>query len=102
MTKHRGDFFYGDRMLFRPTVWTESAITIENQVDKLIEKGLVVKERQNAISTLSHISYFKFNKYIRAIAESDNDYSGHSFDDVVRYYSLDRMARTALLEALQS
>ena len=87
-------------MLLRPNTWAKPAISVEEQVDRLVEKGLIVRQRQDAASILSHVSYFKFNKYIETIAESANVFSPHTLEEVVQLYHLDRMVRITLLEAL--
>ena len=94
---------------FMPAFWEfsmletyrKSALTFEEQLDQLKERGLVVDDQAHALSQLCTISYYRLSAYwypfrIRDThGEVTSDFvEGTNFDDVVHLYEFDRPLTT--------
>lgn len=73
------------------TTFHKDPLNIEQQVDTLLGRGLVIDDRAFAKSYLSNISYFRLSAYTRPfyIPESDPHQfrPGTTFDDVLTLYT---------------
>lgn len=84
--------------------YTNQAITTEQQIDILKERGLLVDDVEQAIEVLDNISYFRLAGYWR---QFEADHTTHQFRknscfaDVIDLYSFDKQLRVLLLTAIQ-
>ncbi|MFT6734875.1 MAG: abortive infection bacteriophage resistance protein [Polaribacter sp.] len=79
-------------------------ITFEQQVELLIERGLVVEDKDKASFYLSHIHYYRFGSYAWSFVE---DHQNHifvkdtTFEQVLDLYIFDRELRLLMLDAIE-
>lgn len=85
--------------------YTHQAITTEQQIDILKERGLLVDDVEQAINTLDSISYFRLAGYWRYF---EIDHTTHQFKDgcrfadIIELYSFDKQLRALLFTAVQT
>lgn len=85
--------------------YTHQAITTEQQINTLKERGLIVDDIEQAISTLDNISYFRLAGYWRnfEIDRTTHHFKdGCRFVDVIELYSFDKQLRVLLFTAIQT
>jgi abortive infection bacteriophage resistance protein len=88
-------------------------LTYEKQVDKLIERGLEVPDREAAESILKSIGYYRLSGYLHTLrpidprGEAEHDVrldryvAGSTFQQAVDLWSFDRSLRLVLLDGLE-
>lgn len=85
--------------------YTKQAITTEQQIVTLQERGLFIDDVEHAIEVLETISYFRLAGYWRHL-ESDRSthqfQEGSCFSDVVDFYFFDKELRALLFSAIQT
>lgn len=86
--------------------YTKPPLSIDQQLDLLSSRGLVISDRQRAARYLAHISYFRLRGYWIPL-ESPGPSPEHrfrpgtSFNDVLNLYIFDRKFRLLMLEAIE-
>ena len=91
--------------LFMGIRYTHQAITTEQQIDILKERGLLIDDVKQAIEVLDTISYFRLAGYWRHFETdrfSHQFREGSSFADVIDLYSFDKELRALLFTAIQT
>ena len=80
-----------------------AALTYDQLVDKLIEKGLVIdeEERPHVINVLSYIGYYRLRGYWITLEKDKRFYAGVIFSDIEGNYALDSALRHWLLGAIE-
>lgn len=86
--------------------YPKSALSLEEQVDLLIARGLAVPDHAKAIRFLSHISYYRLRAYWLPLENGGggNPHSfrpGATFDGVLGLYLFDRELRLLLLDLIE-
>ena len=86
--------------------YTKPPLSIDEQIDLLVSRGMVVPDRARVTRYLSHISYFRLRGYWIPFEEegkgSDHAFrEGTSFDSVLDLYVFDRKFRLLVLEAIE-
>lgn len=87
--------------------FTKPALSIEQQLDLLVRRGMVVADRASALQYLEHISYYRLRAYwlpreVPAANEGDHAFQpGISFESVLDLYSFDRKLRLLVLDAIE-
>ncbi len=81
-------------------------LTIEQQIDLLISRGMSVSDRDRATRYLSHINYYRLRAYWLPLEESTEQgnhhfKSGTAFEDALTLYIFDRKFRLLVLEAIE-
>jgi len=90
-----GGFFY-------PMKYTKPHLTFEQQVDLLVSRGLVVKNRKEAVKALSSISYYRLSGYGLPFQSKKDHYNkGTTIDQVLRLYTFDHQLRVLVFDALE-
>lgn len=85
--------------------YTHQAITTEQQIDILKERGLLIDDVEQAIEVLDTISYFRLAGYWRhfEIDRFTHQFKdGSSFADVIDLYFFDKQLRALLFTAIQT
>ena len=80
------------------------AKSFEEQLDLLIERGMQVADREQALSHLSHINYYRLRAYWFPYEESHNPdrfSEWADFDIILDHYLFDRELRLHLLDAIE-
>jgi abortive infection bacteriophage resistance protein len=75
--------------------------TIDEQVNMLISRGLVVDNKDELKYYLENISYYHLSIYFKYFQKNDKFYKGINFSDVLRVYKFDNKLRFLLLELLE-
>lgn len=86
--------------------YTKPPLTIDEQIDLLVERGMEVSERAKAARYLSHINYYRLRAYwLPFEVPSGNDKhsfkSGTRFEEALSLYVFDRKFRLLVLEAIE-
>jgi abortive infection bacteriophage resistance protein len=80
------------------------ALTLEQQLDQLIQRGLHCDDRAQALHYLAHLNYYRLGAYWLPF---EVDHASHAFrpgtrfDDVLNLYVFDRELRLHLLDAIE-
>lgn len=91
------------------TKYQKPFLSFEEQVNKLINRGIVVQDRKKAVAFLSRVSYYKFSGYtwffeIPAEIKGDRTHSypnNVSFESISCLYEFDTELRLLVYSALQ-
>lgn len=82
--------------------YTKPWISIKDQVEKLISRGLVVPDPTSAEKFLKHLNYYRFSGYCLAFEDKRHSFiNGTSFESVKAAYDFDVALRDLLTEALE-
>ena len=85
--------------------YTHQAITTEQQIDILKERGLLIDDVKQAVKVLDTISYFRLAGYWRHFEADQTTHQfkkGSCFADIVSLYSFDKQLRALLFTAIQT
>lgn len=72
--------------------------SVEEQLDLLISRGLIVTDRENALDVLSRTNYYRFSAYSLSLRKNDRFYKGTTFDSIYELYRFDDAFRKIILE----
>lgn len=78
--------------------------SIDQQIDQLIERGLVIDNRDLAKKYLKNISYFRLQGFWWELQEDKKDHKfikGTNFEHVISLYTFDRKLRLLIFDALE-
>jgi len=81
--------------------FAKPALSFEEQLSLLEERGLAVPDRQRAIRWLSHISYYRLSAYCLPFKNGEVFHPGATFDQVAGLYIFDRKLRLILMDAIE-
>jgi len=86
--------------------YTKPPLSINEQINLLTQRGMVIPDPQRAARYLSHISYFRLRGYWIPFEKRDNGKDHHfkdgtTFDNVLNLYIFDRKFRLLMLEAIE-
>jgi len=85
-------------------MFDKKALTIKDQIDRLIERGLVIQESDNAQNVLSHISYYRLGEYWYSMQYDKEQHlfkENSKFEDVIALYNFDRELRFLLFDVIE-
>lgn len=88
------------------SVYDKPALTIDEQIDLLIQRGLRVGDREEARHFLRHINYYRLRAYWLPFEKTSND-TAHEFREgadlpaIIAIYDFDRELRLLLLDAIE-
>jgi abortive infection bacteriophage resistance protein len=75
---------------------------IDEQVDLLKQRGLIVEDEKRLKKYLKNISYYHFSIYFKHFQDDDNNFiKGTTFEDVLNIYVFDQKLRLLLLDVLE-
>lgn len=86
--------------------YSKKAISIVEQIDRLRQRGLIIKDTQFAKSILSNISYYRLRAYTYPF--QDNTKAEHPFttkislEQIIRLYNFDEQLRLILFFATET
>ena len=87
--------------------YTKPPLTYEQQVELLINRGLIVDDKERAIRLLGHISYYRLSAYMLPFKKLENNNylnqfkEGTRWDDVYNLYLFDRKLRLLVFDAIE-
>lgn len=85
-------------------MFNKNALTIQQQIEQLIERGLIIKEEDQAIHYLSHISYYRLAGYwwpMQSDKENHIFKPNSRFAEVISLYNFDRELRLLLFDVIE-
>jgi len=82
--------------------YNKTPLTFDQQIDLLISRGLVVKDRKSLLIHLNNVSYYRLSAYWYSFRQ-DNDMlkPGTTFEVIWRRYTLDRQMRLLVMDAIE-
>lgn len=86
--------------------YTKPPLSIDQQLDLLASRGMIIPDRAWAFRYLSHISYYRLRGYWIPFEKPDRApnhafQEGTTFDDVLDLYIFDRKFRLLIIEAIE-
>lgn len=86
--------------------YSKPPLTLDEQIDLLVRRGMVVADRDRARHYLAHVNYYRLRGYWLPFEQAGggNDHrfaAGTSFDDALSLYVFDRQLRLLLLDAIE-
>ncbi len=82
--------------------YVKQALTLEEQIDLLAARGLIVADRAAAAHTLARISYYRLSAYWHPFKRDNDSFEpGTPFATAVHLYELDRHLRLHVMDALE-
>jgi len=85
--------------------YDKPALTIDEQIDLLFNRGLSIPDRGRAAHYLRYISYYRLSIYARTLQVPDSTehqfQDGTTFDDVLKLYTFDRELRLLVMDAIE-
>jgi abortive infection bacteriophage resistance protein len=82
--------------------YEKKPITIEQQIELLESRGLIIEDESRLGDYLKDISYYHLSAYFKFYQKDDDNFlSNTSFDDVLRIYLFDNKLRPLLLGLLE-
>jgi len=85
--------------------YNKPPLSIDEQINLLVQRGMAVPDRNRARYYLSYISYYRLSIYARALQVNDSaDHRyrpGTCFDDMLNLYTFDRELRLLVLDAIE-
>src|SRR5699024_5023786 len=80
------------------------ALSLDALVDRLVERGLEIPDRDRARRYLQHVGYYRLSPYTIPFQQGRPDHllrKGTRFDDVLDLYVFDRALRLLVMDALE-
>ncbi|WP_420465797.1 Abi family protein [Panacagrimonas sp.] len=87
--------------------YAKPALTVEQQVDQLLRRGMIIQDRERAAHHLHHINYYRLRAYwlpdeVSSPVQGDHLFRpGTDFDDIIDLYSFDRKLRLLVMDAIE-
>lgn len=87
--------------------FNKSALTVDAQIDLLVERGMTIPDRERARHYLTHINYYRLRAYWLPFETTPVDDDTHAFapganfETVLATYVFDRDLRLLLLDAIE-
>ena len=88
------------------TAYSQPSLSVEEQLELLLSKGLTITDKDFAISWLSNVSYFRLKTYSYFFKDYQKDNGNFipetSFEDIVNLYSFDRRLKLIIFDAIEA
>lgn len=84
--------------------YSKPALTHDDLVNRMIERGLVVTDSDRTIRYLRHVGYYRMSPYLipfRAVRTAEDLRDGTTFDQVLDLYVFDRKLRLLVMDAIE-
>lgn len=85
-------------------MFEKKPITIAEQIDQLIKRGLIIKNRDIAAHYLSHISYYRLGEYWYSMQSDKEQHifkKNSKFEDVIDLYCFDGELKILLFDIIE-
>lgn len=76
--------------------------TIDEQIDLLISRGLIISDRDTAYDFLLRHNYYRISGYTLTLRDHDNFYKNVTIENVIEIYNCDHELRHLLLNHLET
>lgn len=98
----------GGLRVFMLMEYTKKPLSLDEQVDKLAGRGLIIDDKELAERYLSNISYYRLRAYTFPFQENEDETADHRFlrtdihfSDIIDLYCFDRRLRSLLFNAIE-
>ena len=87
--------------------FNKPALTVDQQIDRLLERGMAIPDRERARHYLTHINYYRLRAYwlpFETEPANGDDHAfvaGTNFETILAIYVFDRDLRLLLLDAIE-
>lgn len=84
--------------------FSKPPLSLDELVDRLVDRGLEVSDRERARRYLRHIGYYRLSPYTIPFQQGGHDNTlreGTSFDDLLDLYVFDRALRLIVMDAIE-
>ena len=81
--------------------FNKTAKTIDEQIQKLKDRNLIIEDEKSAKEILFSINYYNFSGYLFDYRKQDGTYSDVSFEKVYKIYKCDERIKSLLLYAIE-
>ncbi len=83
--------------------FTKPPLRLDELVDRLVDRGLVVPDHERALRYLRHVGYYRLSPYTIPFRQGLDHAlrEGTSFDDILDLYVFDRALRLIVMDALE-
>jgi abortive infection bacteriophage resistance protein len=84
--------------------YTKTPFTVDQHIELLKTRGLVIEDYDRAKRYISNIGYFRLSGYMYHLQSTDGNHSfkeGTTFNDIILHYQFDKKLRAILLEYLE-
>ncbi len=104
--RNPGDFLLSERSprVRGTATYTKPALSEDALLDRWVERGLILQDRERVRRYLRHIGYYRLSGYVRSFEEDGQRpriRPGTTFDDALGLYVFDRKLRLVMLDALE-
>lgn len=86
--------------------YTHPSLSVQEQIDLLLAKGLIIADKTTAEDFLSHVSYFRFKNYSWSFKDYTNNNGNYiantRFEQVMNLYLFDRKLKLILFSAIEN
>lgn len=85
-------------------IYTKQPLSIDDQIAKLRQQGLIIANEDTARKVLGEVSYFRFAAYLRPMEADKKTHQfkpGSTFENAVALYEFDNELRQLLFSAIQ-
>jgi abortive infection bacteriophage resistance protein len=80
--------------------YQKPALTFEQQLDLLINRGLIINDRAKSIRYFQNISYYRLSAYCQPFKQDENFAPETNIEDVIELYIFDQKLRSLVMEAV--
>ena len=81
--------------------YAKPALTFEDQLDLLRNRGLTVRDQERALRWLHSVSYYRLSAYCLPFKDGETFRLGTDFNDIAGLYIFDRKLRLLVLDAIE-
>lgn len=88
-------------------IFKKSALDVDQHIDLLRARGLIIEDEEFAKQSLSAIGYYHFSAYTLSFQKADHGKNHHyfyeetSFEQIIQIYEFDRKLRILLMDAVE-
>lgn len=85
-------------------LFNKSPKTIDEQIELLISRGMIITDHPKVHDVLTHVNYYRLGAYWLPFEQDHENHifrSGTYFDDVLNLYIFDRKLRLLVLDAIE-
>ena len=81
--------------------YTKPALSFDEQLDLLRQRGLAIPDADRATRWLQKVSYYRLSAYCLPFKDGETFRAGTDFNDVAGLYIFDRKLRLLMLDAIE-
>lgn len=81
--------------------FSKAAICVQDQIELLISRGLLIDDKSFAKSILSNITYYRLSAYMKYFQVNDRFSRNTTFDDIVNLYNFDKELKLLIFEYIR-